>query len=166
VAVRFQADVDGQAMPLEVVEEAGRYRVRIGDETVEVDARASAGGVWSLLVDGVSSVAEVVPTADAWVVTVDGEQYRIEIEEQMRYLLRRRGAAAHGSGQIKAPMPGRVVLVAVAPGQAVERGDSLLVLEAMKMENEIKAPGAGTVRDVRVQAGQIVNPGDVMLVVE
>jgi biotin carboxyl carrier protein len=165
--VKFRATVDGQTMPIEVSEEAGRHRVQIGDETVVVDARASAEGLWSLLVDGVSWVAEVVEADGARVVTVGAEQYRVEIEEETRYLLRTRGGAAHGSGQIvTAPMPGRVVLVAVAPGQAVQPGDGLVVLEAMKMENELKASVAGTVRDVRVAAGQAVNPGDVMLVIE
>jgi biotin carboxyl carrier protein len=63
-------------------------------------------------------------------------------------------------------MPGRVVLVEVTVGQVVKPGDGLVILEAMKMENEFKAGVAGTVKEIRVEAGQAVNPGDVLLVIE
>jgi biotin carboxyl carrier protein len=164
--MKFEAELDGRAVPLEVTEAGGRYRVRVGDEAIDVDARRTAGGLWSLLVDGVSSVAEVAEADGIWLVTVGGEQYRIAVEEETRYLLRTHGGTAHASGQVvRAPMPGRVVLVEVVPGQAVKPGDGLIVLEAMKMENELKASAAGTVREVRVEAGQAVNPGDVMVVI-
>jgi len=67
---------------------------------------------------------------------------------------------------LKAPMPGRVVLIEVAVGQRVQRGAGLVILEAMKMENEFRASGEGTVKEIRVQAGQAVNPGDVLMVIE
>ena len=63
-------------------------------------------------------------------------------------------------------MPGKVTLVEVAVGQVVAPGDGLIVLEAMKMENEFKAQVAGTVKEIRVAAGQAVNPGDVLVVIE
>ena len=63
-------------------------------------------------------------------------------------------------------MPGRVVLIEVAVGQRVSRGDGLVILEAMKMENEFRATGDGTVKEIRVQPGQTVNPGDVLVVIE
>ena len=70
-------------------------------------------------------------------------------------------------GQVlKAPMPGRVTLIEVTVGQAVAPGDGLIVLEAMKMENEFRAQVAGTVREIRAEVGQAVNPGDVLLVIE
>lgn len=68
-----------------------------------------------------------------------------------------------GAGTIKAPMPGTILSLKVANGQAVRRGDVLLVLEAMKMENEICAPADGTVAQIRVQAGTTVNTGDPMI---
>jgi biotin carboxyl carrier protein len=67
---------------------------------------------------------------------------------------------------LKAPMPGKVTLVEVTVGQTVAPGDGLIVLEAMKMENEFKAAVAGTVKEIRAQAGQAVNPGDVLVVIE
>ncbi|MGD9938282.1 MAG: biotin/lipoyl-containing protein [Clostridia bacterium] len=70
---------------------------------------------------------------------------------------------ASGAGTVKAPMPGTVLGVKVSAGQLVKRGDVLLILEAMKMENEICAQGDGTVTQVRVQAGTTVNTGDPMI---
>ena len=70
---------------------------------------------------------------------------------------------ASGAGTVKAPMPGTVLGVKVSTGQLVKRGDVLLILEAMKMENEICAQGDGTVTQVRVQAGTTVNTGDPMI---
>jgi biotin carboxyl carrier protein len=67
---------------------------------------------------------------------------------------------------LKAPMPGRVIVIEVTVGQVVAPGDGLIVLEAMKMENEFKAAVAGTVKEIRVTPGQAVNPGDVLVVVE
>jgi glutaconyl-CoA decarboxylase len=71
--------------------------------------------------------------------------------------------AAAGSSTLKAPMPGTVLSVKVAAGQSVKRGDVLLILEAMKMENEITAASDGTVVAIRVQAGSTVNTGDPMV---
>lgn len=71
---------------------------------------------------------------------------------------------AAGAATITAPMPGKILDVKVKAGQAVKRGEVVLILEAMKMQNEIMAPADGTIADVRVSAGQAVNTGDVMVV--
>ena len=71
---------------------------------------------------------------------------------------------AAGSATVEAPMPGKVLSINVKAGDAVKSGDVLLILEAMKMQNEIMAPADGIVSDVRVTAGQTVNTGDVMIV--
>ena len=102
----------------------------------------------------------------ACVVEVGGEWYEIGVEEQTRHIIRTRGGAAGGPGSrtLTAPLPGKISRVAVRPGEAVRAGDTLLVIEAMKMENEFKAAGPGTVAEVRVEAGQTVNAGDVLIV--
>jgi biotin carboxyl carrier protein len=145
-----------------------RYHVTIGDQVWEVDARLTPRGMCSLLVDGVSWVADVAPAGDALAVEVGGESYLIRLEDETRYVIRTRGAAAAAAGgqTLIAPLPGKITHVAVRPGEAVRAGDTLVVIEAMKMENEFKALRAGTVRDVRVTAGQAVNPGDVLVVLE
>jgi biotin carboxyl carrier protein len=101
-------------------------------------------------------------------VDVGGESYDILVEEQSRWIIRTHGGAeAATRGQtLTAPLPGKITHVAVRPGDPVRPGDTLVVIEAMKMENEFKATAPGTVAEVRVQPGQAVNPGDVLVVVE
>jgi biotin carboxyl carrier protein len=80
-----------------------------------------------------------------------------------------RGAGAEAGGgrvQIKASMPGKVVRVMVEAGALVETGDALVVVEAMKMQNELKSPKSGTVIEVRAETGATVNAGDVLVIVE
>ena len=146
---------------------AGHYRLAIGDEVWEVDARLTAPGFCSLLVGGASYVADVADRDGTCVVDVGGEAYEVLVEEQTRWIIRTRGGTGGtGEGQtLTAPLPGKITHVAVRPGDAVRAGDTLVVIEAMKMENEFKAAAAGTVADVRVQPGQAVNPGDVLVVV-
>jgi biotin carboxyl carrier protein len=141
--------------------------VTLGDQVWEVDARLTAHGIYSLLIDGVSHVADVDDRAGECVVEVGGETYSIQVEEHTRYIIRTRGGAAGGAGgqTLKAPLPGKITHVAVHAGDTVTPGQSLLVIEAMKMENELKAAAAGTVREVRVAAGQAVNAGDVLIVI-
>jgi biotin carboxyl carrier protein len=167
-AVKYVATRDGASTVVEVTGADGRYRLTIGDEVWEVDARLTAQGIYSLLVGGVSYVADVVDRGGTCVVDVGGETYEILVEEQARWIIRTRGGAAGGThGQtLTAPLPGKITHVAVRPGDRVQAGDTLVVIEAMKMENEFKASAAGTVAEVRVQPGQAVNPGDVLVVVE
>jgi acetyl/propionyl-CoA carboxylase alpha subunit len=165
--MKFEAELDGRVLPIEVQGEAGRYRIGLEGETVDVDARRVGEGLWSLVIGAVSLVADITEEDGVSVVHVDGETYRIRVEEETRYLIRTRGGAAAATGQVlRAPMPGRVVLIEVAVGQRVQRGDGLVILEAMKMENEFRASGEGTVKEIRVETGQAVNPGDVLMVIE
>jgi biotin carboxyl carrier protein len=165
--MKFEAELDGRVVPIEVEGGPGRYRVSLEGEVLDVDARWVGEGLWSLVIGAGSIVAEITEEDGVSVVHVDGETYRIRVEEETRYLIRTRGGAAAAGGQVlKAPMPGRVVLIEVAVGQRVQRGDGLVILEAMKMENEFRASGEGTVKEIRVQAGQAVNPGDVLMVIE
>ena len=87
-----------------------------------------------------------------------GSVYRLVEEEEGGRAPRR-----HASGGLEAPMPGKVIAVKVAPGQAVKKGDELLVVEAMKMENAIRAPRDGTVRSVAARVGDMVGPGAVLV---
>ena len=166
--MKFEAQLGGETVPVQVSGGAdGHFRVELEGESREVDGRRVGEGLWSLVVDGQSTTVDVTEEDGVFVVQVDGESYQIQVEEETRYIIRTRGGTASTHGQVlKAPMPGRVVVVEVAVGAQVAPGDGLIVLEAMKMENEFKATAAGTVKEVRVQAGQAVNPGDVLVVIE
>ena len=165
--MKFVVTVGDREEAVEVTGEDGRYRVLLGGEVWEVDSRAPAPGIRSLLIAGVSHVADVAERDGAWVVGVGGESYVVQVEEATRHVIRTRGAAAGGGGAqtLTAPLPGRISHVAVKPGDRVSPGDALVVIEAMKMENEFKASTAGTVTEVRVEEGQAVNAGDVLVVI-
>jgi biotin carboxyl carrier protein len=104
-------------------------------------------------------------------VVIDGWRFELEVEDAARAGLRERASRERGRGghggptELRAIIPGRVVSVAVAPGDSVEMGDDLLVIEAMKMQNELRAPRTGVVERVAVGAGQTVELGDLLVVV-
>ena len=109
-----------------------------------------------------------------YTITVNGTAYEVEVEEAGVVASAPKAAAAPapkaaapvaaGATTVSAPMPGKVLEVKVKAGDAVKSGDVLMILEAMKMQNDILAPADGTVSDVRVSAGQTVSTGDVMIV--
>jgi acetyl/propionyl-CoA carboxylase alpha subunit len=166
--MRFVATTaDGATHAVEIESGEAGYRVVVDGRVWEVDARRIGPAIDSLLVDGVSYLVSVAGTGGEFVVGVGGEIHEVRVEEAARFTIRTRGGGGGtGGGQtLKAPLPGKITHVAVKPGDAVNRGDTLIVIEAMKMENEFKAAAAGTVREVPVTAGQAVNPGDVLVVI-
>ena len=148
---------------------AGRYRIAVGERLHDVEARSLGPFVKSLLVDGESHEAAVFRSGDngtsAWSVGWHGRTTRIELVDPLTHLATEARGDSGRSGRrvVAAYMPGRVVSVAVAEGAAVEAGQPLVVLEAMKMQNEIQADRAGTVTKVHVVAGQAVEGGDPLL---
>lgn len=124
---------------------------------------------YHILYQGRSFVAEVVEAdfaAKALKLQVNGQLIEIQAKDRFDLLLDKLGMSATASSkanELKAPMPGLIVEVRVAPGQAVQKGDPLLVLEAMKMENILKAPGDGTVAAIKVQQRDNVTKGQVLI---
>lgn len=103
---------------------------------------------------------------DGWVFRISGRRVRVTVEDERTRAIRELAGETAGADEgreLRAPMPGLVVRVLVEPGQEVEPGDGLVVMEAMKMENELSARSAGTVSDVRVEEGQTVNQDDVLV---
>ena len=164
---RLTVRVDGTAFVVEVEDQSeGSPRVRVDGQPVAVDARLPRSGSGAVLLDGVSYLVDLGDGRDETDIVVDGETFRVQIEDPMR-----RGRAAarptDGAGQrLVAPMPGKVVAVLATVGQPVEPGAGLVVLEAMKMENEFRATSAGVVAEIHVAPGQAVNAGDLLVVVK
>lgn len=166
--VRLIAQIREEPMAVEVREEDGLYVVTLGGEEIRADIRTPRPWIYSVILDGASYLVEVRAEDGEYVVDVEGEEHRIQMEERTHYLLHRReiGSGRRRGQTITAPMPGKVVHIAVQVGQEVKPGDGIVVVEAMKMENELRATTVGTIKEVRVQTGQAVNAGDVLIVIE
>lgn len=123
-------------------------------------------GVYSILRDGRSYLARVGKVRDGYQVEVDGTGATVVLRDPRAMMSRGAGGASSGRQSIAAPMPGKIVRVLVAVGDAVEAGQGLVVVEAMKMQNEMKAPRAGTVVQVKAAAGDTVTSGDILIVIE
>ena len=122
--------------------------------------------VYTLLVDGQSYDAHVYPDEDVWQVLFHGSMFSALVEDEREKRLRASlggGVAEHEEYHLKAPMPGLVVAVPVSEGQAIQKGEVLLILESMKMQNELKSPRAGNVSRVRVKPGDRVEQKETML---
>jgi biotin carboxyl carrier protein len=164
---RHAVRVDGTIFTVEIEDHpADGVSVVVDGQPVVVDARLPQTGTGSLLLDGVSYVVDLAEGRGATHVVVDGEAFQVHLENPARRGPASVGKASDGDGQrLVAPMPGKVVAVLVAVGQRVDAGAGLVVLEAMKMENEFKATANGVITEVHVAPGQAVDAGDLLVVV-
>jgi acetyl/propionyl-CoA carboxylase alpha subunit len=155
--VRFTAEVGGTRVPVEVRLEAGRYVVTVGERRFTLDVCRTGPGSLSVLEGGRSYDLGLAKTSTGYDVRLRGERIGVALVEGAGAALS--PAAPSGPSRVVAPMPGKIVSVAVEPGQEVASGAPLVVMEAMKMQNEIHARRSGRVRRVFVQAGQAVEGG-------
>jgi len=123
-------------------------------------------GVFSVLLDGRSYQVNVAPHADGFEVWVGLERYFISLADPRDRALNSRQGGSAGPVELRAQMPGKIVKLLVAVGSAVTAGQGLIVVEAMKMQNEVKAPKDGIVTRIHVAEGATVAAGDPLLVVE
>ena len=167
--MRFDVDAAGQTRQVDVAADGNAWQVTI-DGRMWRASMVRAGERWSLLVASRSYDVMFEPGAGgAWQVHVDGRVVAAGLRtsaQRLRGHLGRHSAAGAGDGRVLAPMPGRVVKVLVAAGDRVEARQGVVVVEAMKMENELRAPRAGTVREVRVAEGTSVEAQTVLVVIE
>ncbi|HZP41480.1 MAG TPA: biotin/lipoyl-containing protein [Candidatus Binatia bacterium] len=164
---RFTALVGDETRAVEVVPLGdGRFEVTIDGRTRVVDARPTGSVSFSLVIDAVPAEVSVVARGDAYRVWFGGRMHRLRLLDDRALRAHRRSAGGSGEREVRAAMPGKVVTVLVEVGATVEQGEGLLVLEAMKMENEVGSPRTGTVREVRVKAGQAVEAGELLAIVE
>ena len=148
--------------------ELGPDGTTVDGERLDADLAAVQGtGTYSLLLDGASHrVAARRGEGDAWHVTLDGDGIRADVvDERSRAIREMTGSADRDSGPrpVRAPMPGLVVKVEVAEGDEVAVGDGLVIVEAMKMENELRAEAPGRVKAVRVEPGEAVDKDQVLV---
>jgi biotin carboxyl carrier protein len=163
--MNYTTTVDDQAFEIKIDDEKS---VTVSGEPVSVDLRPIVEDeVFSLLVGEKSYEVIAERQEDHWIVLVDGERHEVLVEDERAKKLAKMGGKSRGPAgevQITAPMPGLVVKVLAEAGQAVTSGAGVVILEAMKMENELRAPWDGIVKEIRCEAGQTVDQGQVLAV--
>jgi biotin carboxyl carrier protein len=147
-----------------------KLQIVVNGRAVEVDSEDLDGvaqvepGVYSVLMEGRSFEVRAIRTGAGMRLELDGRRFTAEVRDPRDRGQRPAAALGTGRQHVAAPMPGKVIRVLVREGDAVEVGQGLVVVEAMKMQNEMKALRDGSVVEVRVRDGETVSAGDVLVV--
>lgn len=168
--MKYYVDVEDRTIELDFQEEGEQLLVRVGEDVFTLDLRqVTQPSLYSLLIDNRSYELFVEENGDEFDVLIGGEMFHLKVQDEWARRLaniQRKTQVETGLLAIKAPMPGAVISIEVTPGQDVTKGQGVVILSAMKMENEIKTPRAGRVKSVEVQPGQTVEQGRTLVVIE
>jgi biotin carboxyl carrier protein len=159
MAMKVDVIVNGQERTLHLESSRFEYNGIARDYTIE----PSGPGIFSILIDGRSYQATILAPGT---IQVNNRIFTVELFDPRELRARSTAGASHGRQNIVAPMPGKVVRVLVAVGDTVEAGQGLIVVEAMKMQNEMKSPKAGIVVEMKTNAGATVTAGEILIVIE
>ncbi|HEX3940201.1 MAG TPA: biotin/lipoyl-containing protein [Acidobacteriaceae bacterium] len=166
--MRLELEIEGHTHQIEAnrPDPAGLWRFRVDGQPIDADVCLIRPGVLSLLVDGQSHriVVDLDPNGFSLHLGTTRIPYRIGDPRSLRF--RRSHAGTDAPVAIKASMPGRIVRVLVEKGAAIAAHQGILVIEAMKMQNELKSPRDGSVADIRVSPGDTVSTGDILVLIE
>ena len=162
--MKYITTIDDKEYAVELIDEK---HISVDGKVYEVDFESVSGQpVYSLIVNGRSHEAYIQEGDDDWQVLLRGRLYPAKVEDEREKRLRAAaggGVTETGEFHLQAPMPGLVVTIPVEEGQEVKKGDVLLILESMKMQNELKAPRDGVVSRIKVKAGESVEQKQAML---
>ncbi len=149
---------------VELERDGASWRVRLDRQARDAHAVEIAPGIYSVLLDGRPHDVCITPAPDgALTIQTGAQEFRAEVLDPRAWQGRKHGALeAEGRQPVAAPMPGKIVRVLVQAGEEIAAGQGLLVVEAMKMQNEICSPKSGVVEKILVREGQAVNTGDVL----
>nr|WP_290667428.1 biotin/lipoyl-containing protein [Ardenticatena sp.] len=169
MSTRYMTYVDGREEPVEIIIHVDGT-VEVDGERVDVDlVHISDETIYSMLLANRShEVFAEYQGEGEWILLVDGERHEVRVEDERMQRLRQFGGGTHGpvgDTSVDAPMPGLVVKVLVDVGDPVGENQPVVILEAMKMENELRAPVAGVIKAVRVQPGTAVNLGESLVII-
>jgi biotin carboxyl carrier protein len=161
--MKLTVEIDGATLPLELDREGETWRFQLdGAPPRQALVSEAEPAVYSVLLDGRSYDARVEETADRLAVVIAGRRFEIDVRDPRRWSRKSGAAGIEGRFHVIAPMPGKVVRVLVAAGDTVAAGQGLLVVEAMKMQNEMKASRPGRVLAVSAREGATVTAGEVL----
>jgi biotin carboxyl carrier protein len=165
--VKLKAVIQDREQDLNVQIDGGSVRAEVDGRVYELELREPEPGSYLFFSEAEVHECRVSKAQDGFDVSLHGRNYAIAIIDPKRL---RSGQDSdrhlHGLAEITAPMPGKVVRVHIETGASVEKGAGVVVVEAMKMQNEMKSPRAGVVISINVKPGDTVNAGDVLAVVE
>lgn len=157
--MKLDVTVNGRACTLQLES----LRFEYSELTHEYSVEPSGPGVSSILIEGRSYQATVLAPGT---IQVNNRIFEVEIFDPRELRGRSSAGASHGRQNIAAPMPGKVVRVLVSAGEQIAAGQGLIVVEAMKMQNEMKSPKAGTVVEIKTKDGATVAAGEILIVIE
>jgi len=164
--MKYLTTLNDKTYTIEINDE---HHVTVDGKRYEIDLISFATqNLYSLIIDNKSYEGFVENEADDWRVLMRGDLYEAKVvDERAARLAKSAGVtnATVGDFNLKAPMPGLVVSVAVTEGQVIHKGDILVILESMKMQNELKSPRDGTILRIKVKAGDSVEQNQVMVTV-
>jgi biotin carboxyl carrier protein len=164
----YDVIIDGQSHRVELTQGEKTWLCRVDDHEMEIDAAFTARDVLSVLLSGKAYEIkrERALNGDTHMI-VGSARYAAEVHDPRSLRSRRaHGASTEGPQKLLAPMPGKVVRLLVSEKDEVEAGQGLIVVEAMKMQNELKSPKKGVVQKIMAMEGATVNPGEPLLIVE
>ena len=165
--MKLALTIDGRPDTIEILSPAPSCRFQLGDAPPrDADVEVAGPGVYSILLNGRSYDAFVEDMPAGLVVTIEGHRFEIEVRDPRRWSRKTAGAGADAVQSILSPMPGKVVRVLAAPGDEVVPGQGIVVVEAMKMQNELKSNRAGRVLSVPAKKGATVTAGELLATIE
>jgi biotin carboxyl carrier protein len=162
----YDVTIDGKSFRLELERVEGSWLCRLDGREIEVDAVLARPDVLSLRIANNAYEVKCERVASDLHLWVGSARFAAEVRDPRSLRGRIRAVDDHGPRKLTAPMPGKIVRVLVSEGASVEAGAGVLVVEAMKMQNEIKSPKKGTIQKILVSEGTAVNAGEVLAIVE
>jgi biotin carboxyl carrier protein len=162
----YDITIDGKKYRLDLNRAEGLWSCRLDGRAFEVDAILTRPDVLSLRIGNLVYEVKSERVANDLRLWVGSKGFAVEVRDPRSLRGRTRTGDDRGPRKITAPMPGKVVRLMVRPGEEVELGHGVAVVEAMKMQNEIKSPKKGTIQKILVTEGEAVNAGDVLAIVE
>jgi biotin carboxyl carrier protein len=162
----YDVVIDGKNYRLELNQAEGRWSCRLNGREIEVDAVLARPDVISLRIGNKAYEVKCERVGGEMHIWVGSLRYAAEVRDPRSLRWRGRTADDRGPRKLTAPMPGKVVRVLLREGTEVQAGDGVIVVEAMKMQNEVKSPKKGTIQKIVVSEGAAVNAGDVLAIVE